>query len=722
MTGWQTAYPQVADGIMVVRIAEGYIAEGGPQREMFTGRVAREVFPRLLPLLDGTKRVAEIAADLDYAPASVWRLVELLSQRGLVQVLTQPVAEQDRSSPMRQFLHRSVPGGRGPAVTERLHRAVVCVVGGTPVADAVADLLERSAIGSVRRDRGWPSQTAGDGMPGLVVWTAAAAPAESGPKWPAVPWLLVRAGADRISVGPLLGAPGGACPDCPTSSGSGSSLGGGPETAVTDGAALTGLGAGVAAGAALRYLGGYGTSRTWQGIIEVWPDGHQVERTLVRQPQCPSCRPPGLSHTDRELSELEYERSVEPPPWGGEMRSAEAAHRHAVLPKPYLTEPRLRARRGGRGARNDSLLPALGWLLTRSVGARTVRNSQDSSSRPGWTPTVGPLGSINAYVLGNLDGAGWGIHYFDASSREFVVLPGRGRADCPAPGGALSVVLTGDVPLARSVFGPAARRVIYQDAGLAVAQLHACARLSGWRVAARQDHAQYLDEMLELAPGREIVAAVIGLARDPAARRPLAGSPPAGLSARLRRPLTYLFRDEPVTTEIVRQTSTAGLTGAEAIWRQPNAAPALSCVVYARHVAGMTRGLYVLSGEAGDLMPLGKPGTSDEGTSLAESYLRDRALDPPALLLFAGDLGETLAACGAPGYPALVAAAATAAGLTWQEATGAGLGAGLFARLPASGWLVSPGDPRAGQRVFCGCAIGHVPAQSPSPEPRCVPW
>jgi hypothetical protein len=722
VTGWQTAYPQVADGIMVVRVAEGYIAEGGPRREMFTGRVAREVFPRLLPLLDGTKLVAEIAADLDYAPASVWRLVELLSQRGLVQVLTQPVTENDRSSLMRVFLHRSVPGGRGPAVTERLRRAEVCVVGDTPVANAVADLLERSGIGSVRRDRGWRSQAPGAGTPDLVVWTAAAARAESGSHRPAGPWLLVRAGTDRISVGPLLGAPGGACPQCSTGSGSESSLGGGPHMAAADAAALTGLGAGVAAGAALRYLGGYGTSGTWHGIIEVWRDGRQVERTLGAQPQCPSCRPTGLSLTDRELSELTYERSVEPPPWGGEMRSAESAHRHPVLPKPYLTEQRLRARCGGNGASDDSLLPALAWLLTRSVGARTVRNSQAAPGRPGWTPTVGPLGSINAYVLGDLDGAGWGIHYFDTSSREFVTLPGRGRPDSPAPGGALSVVLTGDVPLVRSVFGSAARRVIYQDAGLAVAQLDACARLSGWRIAARQDGAQCPDEMLELAPGREIVAAVIDLVCDPAARRPWTGSPPAGLSARLRRPLTYLFRDEPVTTEVVRQTGGAGLAGAEAIWREPNARPALSCVVYARHVASMTRGLYVLGAEGADLVPLGEPGKSDEGTSLAESYLRDRALDPPALLLFAGDLPGTLATCGAPGYPALVVAAATAAGLTRLEAIGAGLGAGLFARLPASGWLVSPDDPRAGRRVFCGCAIGHVPSQSPSPEPRCVPW
>lgn len=497
---------------------------------------------------------------------------------------------------------------------------------------------------------------------------------------------------------------------------------------MTDEAALAGLGAGVAVGAALRYLGGYGASRTWHGVIEAWPDGRQVERALSGQRQCHVCRTAGLSLTERELAELEYERSVEPPPWGGEMRTVEPGHHQTrLLPKPYLTEPRLRARHtGGKPSVNGSaLLPALTWLLTHSVGARAVRKPRDAAGRPGWTPAVGPLGSINAYVLGELDSAGWGVYYFDASSRQFVVLPAPDRAADPAPSRSLSVVLTGDVSLVSTAFGPAARRAIYQDAGFAVAQLDACARVCGWRVAARRAPTGYLDELLELPAGREIVAAVIDLVRDPAAGWPPAGSPPARLSARLRQPVTYRFRDEPVTDEAVRQIAGAGLAGAERIWRgKPDDGLALGCVVYARHVATVPRGLYVLGAEP-DLVPLGspgKPGKPAAGMSLAETYLRDRELDPPALLLFTGDLAGTLAARGAAGYPALVAAAATAAGAARLEAAGAGLGAGLFARLPATGWLVTSDDPRAGHRVFCGCAIGHVQDQAPPQEPRCMPW
>jgi hypothetical protein len=349
--------------------------------------------------------------------------------------------------------------------------------------------------------------------------------------------------------------------------------------------------------------------------------------------------------------------------------------------------------------------------------AGPVRRRDGSPGQPCRAPAAGCPGSTRAYVLGNLTGAEPGVHYYDGSSGELVVLPGRPAADAGRPE-RLSVVLTGDLPALEPVFGPASRRVAYQDAGVVVAQLDACARASGRRVSARRDPVDGLTALLDLDPEREIVTAVVDLHPGGVDGPPPAPTARRRISGLLRGlPLTYRYDDRPVEADVVARLAGAGHAGAGALWGRPaGLAPALNCLLYARNVAGLPYGLYTI-GTASRPDPL--PETRPDAI---EAHLRDRDANPAALLIFTGALAETLAACGAPGYPALLAEAATAASLVRLAAGRAGPATGLFARLP--GWLAAasvPGGPH-GHRVLYGAAIGHPPAHPHEQEMEQIPW
>jgi hypothetical protein len=726
LTPGGVVYPRLADGIMIVPVDEGCIVEGGPQRELFTGKAARILFPKLLPLLDGTRQTAEVATDLGISSENAWRVLRVLIQRGLVHLCSRPAGSHDRVTPMDTYLWRSLPGGRGPAVAERIRRARVSVIGRTHLADLLADSLVHSGVGTVTRQEDTPLTAANDVRADVTIWTGTTLP-ESDAR-PVLPILMHPA---RISIGPFLGLAEGPCRHCVTTSDHEQACDRSPWP--TDDLVLAGLGAGIAAGAALRYLGGYGASPAWQGIIDVWPDGRQAERSVEWLGECTACAYRS-SLTVRDLDELDNERSASPPQWGGEMHPMSSAHpADATSIREYLTEPRLKVRgragstrRAGSGSApaagshagtdesQGELLAALTWQLSRSVGRPRTRGRGDL--RPAYAMSGTAPGAIHAYAIGDLSGKKNAVHYFDGTTREFVVLPDlAGPSNRPAPD-SLSVALVGDLIRARLVLGRSARRALYQDAGLAAAQLDACARACGWRVESRAGHAEDVLSRLALDPEREVAGAVLDLTPV----QPGAGSATKRklLSACLRRPLTYSFSGDPVSTELLRRLAATSLERVASIWRRgDHQGLPVDCVIYARRTDGPPRGLYAL-GRGQDLVPA----RMAAGTEHVEAYLRDRSLDPPALLMFTGDLPAALSQRGAPGYPAVLAAAGAAAGAARLAALAAGLGTGLISRPPAICVARTASDGQDRHIVLCGCAVG-LPARSAETEGQGgIPW
>ena len=144
-------YPRMVPGIMLVSSQDGYVVEGGPSRDLFTGPVVLDLVPRLLPLLDGARAVEEIAAVLGPAD-EIAAVVRALARSGVVEVLDAPPGiVDDPPSPLRSYLRRSIPGGRGEIIYRRLQAASALVTGEGQRPDRIADLLARSGVGVVAR-------------------------------------------------------------------------------------------------------------------------------------------------------------------------------------------------------------------------------------------------------------------------------------------------------------------------------------------------------------------------------------------------------------------------------------------------------------------------------------------------------------------------------------------------------------------------------------------
>jgi hypothetical protein len=751
-----TACPQpVVEGLVFLQASYGFLVDGGPRTELFTGRAALELIPRLVPLLDGTRQVKEIAAALDVVPGDVLRAVELMRERGLLDVASASAVGHSGSSPMRVFLRRSLPGGRGEPVYQRLQGSRVCVAGTARLADVLADMLRQSGVGAVDRIADVmaefcapnPGDAAdlvicvrADGESGLPVYDSA---------WPLAvpathPWLRVRAGHDNVSVGPLFNVAGGPCAQCFSAVGL-DSAGPHAEPCLDDDgkAAQIGLGAAIAAGAALRYVGGYGTSWAWHGAIEVsLIDGQQHHRAAPRRPDCPECGLLQITLDDDAQAELDYELAADSPPWGGDLQPIDRDTHIQIGPsKRFLLAPRLRKRRQGTAGQRPrpADMTAAGqrvepWrtaplLLERCVGALWPADYSDTQAVPRWAPCAGNLGTTRAYILGDVDGSGPGAYYFDGASNEFVVLPFSAGAAHLSPSRGIRVALAGDVAAATRRLGLAGRRVAYLDVGLAVAQFYLFGNAAGWRIHAHRDRARDLCLAFELNPSRESVVAVVDAQPEPATPGPRShvngaageGAPDAAvrqLSQLVRRhPMTYKFDSTPVDADVLVHLMESCLLSVDAIWRRgQNSGPPTECVLYARNVRDLPCGFYLSAGSG--LQPL----LPRPDTALIETYLLGRHLDLPALLLLTGDLVAALAAYGADGYRALAVQSSAAANLARLAAAAADLQAGLFTRLPAALLSGSARDRSDRRRVFYGCAVGHGPAELSSYPERGVTW
>jgi hypothetical protein len=684
-----TPAPRLLDGLALIPVDDGYLADGGPRRELLSGRAVRDLFPRLLPLLDGGHPATEIAASLGEPAQRIERVLALLQQHNLLDPAPRPA--DPRPDPMRTYLRRSLLGGSGDRVLDKLAAARVVVLGPHRIGNALTELIRRGAVSDVALNS---ERTNGAS---LVIDARLPGDESADRADHAAPWLPVRYRAGTVYIGPLRGVTVQPCSSCT----------GGSQPADTwesAGVAVLGTACALVASSALRFLG-HGTTRLARRVIEVTdPGAPYVERVVAPRPDCASCGQPAARLDALALAEFEYEHGAEPPQRGWDPEPAPRADRCDAAPsKAYLSPAGIPTRLlSGAGK-------TIAWLLTRTVGqARPRAAGTDTGSLDFWVPSAAPPGSTRAYVLGDITAGGPRIHYFDAPADAFVALPGT-----PARmlGARFFIVFTGDSTVVGPELGPAGRRALHQDAGLAVAQLAVCAAAMGWRMRAGGDLTGELAASLDLEPSREFITSIVELSPGV---RPSTTATGDRLSRWLRRvPLVYRFSGRPVAGESVIALAARALERTDAIWTEPGGPAAqLSCLLYARRVDGLEPGLFDVAADT-TVRPHG-----DRRTMSMEKHLDDRALDPPAMLFFTGNLARTLAADGAPGYPRLLAKAATAAGLVRLAAADpamrrkAPLVAGLFAGFPSL---------LAGASVFYACGVGH-PAMNAPPEAGAVAW
>jgi bacteriocin biosynthesis cyclodehydratase domain-containing protein len=726
VTAVVTGYPRLVNGCAAIPVESGYLIEGGPSRELFTGRTARELFPRLLPLLDGTHQIGQIADLLGLPKTAVQRVVDVMRERAVLDVLPVPGAATPDPPPMGAFLRRFLPGA-GDGVDRRLGAGAAYVTGTGALADMIAELLSRSGVGRVERNDPVPAVPSADAGARLIVAVDATAASSSGHP-PTVPLLTVCSRAGGVLVGPLVHVPGGGCARCAAvMSREGQQTG--PEaqrsggTPVGRDAGVLGVAAGLAVGAVLRYLGGRGTSPVFDGTIEVGRDGVPLTHPPVRRPDCPDCGRPEVPLGDAERVEYAYEHTANAPFGGWDLDRLEIdGTRWNAPPRAYLTQPRVSIGRGRDGSTAGGIGPSgpgddasrFTELLRMFAGTGSgVRHRDGPAHQPGRAPSVGCPGSTRAYLLGDLFGTGPRVYYLDGASGEFVVLPGDpchvmglGRTEAGDSKAGPVLVLTADLPALEPPLGSASRRVAYQDAGVVLAAITAAADAIGWRAHVRRVPVDPVSALLDLSPEREIVTAIVDL-REATARDTASIAAGSG-----RRPsIAYHFGDRPVDANLVLRLAGEGRAGADALWsRNPGDGPALGCLLYTRDVRALAPGLYAMGGIDTRLDAI------DARLDTIDVWLADRGVNAPALLLFTADLAGALSTAGALGYPAMLTRAGAAAELVRLAADRAGLASGLFARLP--GWLAAAAAPQTlrGHRVLYGCAIGHRPDR-PAPAP-----
>ncbi|GIF12923.1 SagB family peptide dehydrogenase [Actinoplanes teichomyceticus] len=522
--------PCLAPGLVCVPLDDGLAFVGSANRQtVLRGRAALTLIPRLLPALDGTRTVAELAAaHADVAGTDLRACVSLLYVSGLLQDGPPGPESELIPSEVAGYLGRNldttrVNHSRGEAC-DRLARTRVLVAGPEPLAGRLRAEL---AAAGVDAHRSGPEQAAGAGDFLVAVDdgnAAAMVAVDRACRRAGISWLRTAAGPRTAEIGPLFNARYTCCYEC--FAGSGAGPGGVPSRA------CAAIWAALTATEIVHLLSRVGSTPSTSGCT-VFDLADWTQRAVgaYRRPGCPQCLPtraparpgrPALAHL--------YEQEVAAPPreWLN-LKDHQAHYKPANLSlqrynKEYLAAPRIPLNGGPPAPAPRLTLATLSVLLRRTVGLRDDGPAAGSGKVGRWAPTGGNLGSVQAYLL-PLDVAGLpaGWYFYQRGDHSLArirplsasTLPAEAAAVCPelaAQRPAALIALTGALGVVSAKYQDFAYRVLCLDAGVALAQLSALADECGLatRFAGRWDDTA-LSRALRIEAADEPVTAVIAL-------------------------------------------------------------------------------------------------------------------------------------------------------------------------------------------------------------------
>ncbi|HXR11815.1 MAG TPA: TOMM precursor leader peptide-binding protein [Gaiellaceae bacterium] len=264
----------------------------------FEGKAAERLLPHLLPLLDGTRTVDDVAAELGEAvrPA-VEHALSLLRAHDLL-TETAPANAAVETRRCAELLSATDPRGRTGAELHALLATVeVHVLGGAPAAEPIARLLQAGGAAGVAA-LGWDDDPPPSGLvvaaPGsgelaqLEDWNRRALNA-------GVPWLQVLPFDGRLAaVGPVFVPGQTACHACFRLRRD-STIASFPDRAsgaYPGAAALDAVLAGLAALVAVRWLAAGDVADAGVLIaVELAPELRCTRHFVYRVPRCPACSP-----------------------------------------------------------------------------------------------------------------------------------------------------------------------------------------------------------------------------------------------------------------------------------------------------------------------------------------------------------------------------------------------------------------------------------------------
>jgi len=281
------------------------LIESGVECVVLEGRAATRFVPALLPLLDGTRTVPELAERLELVDATpVERALALLDEHGL---LSEGPPLRDEPAPFAHAAHLAA-ALRGREATpgdelRRLQEARVAVLGTGPVAGEIAGLLLGSGVGNVARPA-W--EAAPQARADLVVAAPAARELRRLERWneaalsAGIEWVQVLPWDGAIAVvGPAFVPGETCCRECYRRRRR-SHLEYGDELVALEPVppagplppALVAITGGLAVALALRRLAGDPVVAGAAAVLELGGAPRLALHPVLRVPRCPACSEP----------------------------------------------------------------------------------------------------------------------------------------------------------------------------------------------------------------------------------------------------------------------------------------------------------------------------------------------------------------------------------------------------------------------------------------------
>ncbi|WP_369192351.1 hypothetical protein [Streptomyces sp. R08] len=544
--------PRLCPGLMVLPDRSGIIIEGGPARRHLTGVAARELLPRMLPLLDGTRTTAALAGELGITVAQATQAVATLNLCQLVEEGAEG-AGPDSDDPTSVFLSRTVGLHRvhrsGAAAAAAIRAAAVVVVAPGPAGTETAADLEALGLGAVlvratAAEVGDTDLALLRAAPRALVMALekpasveAMAELEGRCREAGVPLLRCAATAAAVEVGPLFHHAFTACYRCFVAAAD-------PASAdAANGPVPFGLALALGVDELLGLLTGNATSQAYRTLnVLTLPDLSRSRRLLTPAPDCPSCK--DLPSAGQKSADAAYafEQQVEHKPvelvlpghdaWQFQVgikqlqvQRPNFGH-HPFLDFPPTTDmtpyapgagyERQRAADGSTG-----VSPQVAAYLLSRVGGRQDRMTSAGTYQR-WAASAGNLGSVTPYLLTRpswIPGLPGTVFRYDDVRHGLIAVSAQEQPLADLLSGTdldereltCCVVLVAALSRVQAKYQRFAFRLVHLDAGVATAQLAYLADDLGVDLSLASRWDSGLEHSLELSPGREVVTAVTGL-------------------------------------------------------------------------------------------------------------------------------------------------------------------------------------------------------------------
>ncbi|MEU0987185.1 hypothetical protein [Streptomyces sp. NPDC005953] len=524
--------PRLRRGLVISTEADQVVVTGPPKKQLFRGRSATQMLPRLLDLLDGERTHDVLATELGLPEEVVFKALSLLWTCGVIEEGPPrdalPEGATDIDDRLADYLSRVGSATEVNPCWEqaaaRLHHARLELFGDPALCGLLRDELAGSLPVAVGTGDA-PTERAT-----LVVWaeTGARTPDGTGAGsarhtlaehcWDkGVPLLRLSVHGRRAALGPLVDPSSTPCLDCLTAV---------DEHGDDDRAPIDGdhqLAASLFARDVFSVV-----SRTTPSPLPMrWrlldlETLSQRDTSSATRPGCRRCSVSEGPLVERAAPATRFEASVAMPP--KEFADIKAHQMHykpsnlalqrvsrtwPVAPAVALPTPEHNRLDGGPG-RAVTIAPGLDTLsLLLSVTAGIKADYPDKVAR--WTASGGNIGSVTAYtVVRDVPGIEPGIYGYVPAEHRLARLSTRSDA---VPGDQpLSIVLTGDFPKVARKYSAFALRIVLLDSGCAQATAREAAHVLGVGFALRprwDDDA--IAAALGINPDMEPITAVIDL-------------------------------------------------------------------------------------------------------------------------------------------------------------------------------------------------------------------